>query len=112
MRRCGVYAVAERFRASLQEGGYSFRSAENRLETHYMEKFTSVPGIAAPLDITNVDTDMIIPKQYLKTIKRPGLGSGLFAEQRYQDDGSENPDFVLNKPAYRNAKILVAGDNF
>jgi 3-isopropylmalate/(R)-2-methylmalate dehydratase small subunit len=77
-----------------------------------MEKFTSLTGIAAPLEITNVDTDMIIPKQYLKTIKRTGLGSGLFAELRYKEDGSENPDFVLNKPAYRNAKILVAGDNF
>ena len=60
----------------------------------------------------NVDTDMIIPKQYLKTIKRTGLGTGLFSEKRYKDDGSENPDFVLNKPAYRKAKILVAGDNF
>jgi 3-isopropylmalate/(R)-2-methylmalate dehydratase small subunit len=77
-----------------------------------MEKFTSLTGVAAPLEITNVDTDMIIPKQYLKTIKRTGLGSGLFAELRYKEDGSENPDFVLNKPAYRNAKILVAGDNF
>jgi len=60
----------------------------------------------------NIDTDMIIPKQYLKTIKRTGLGKGLFSEMRYRDDGSENPDFVLNKPAYRNARILVAGDNF
>jgi len=77
-----------------------------------MEKFTSLTGVAAPLEITNVDTDMIIPKQYLKTIKRTGLGSGLFAEMRYKDDGSENPDFVLNKPAYRDAKILVAADNF
>jgi 3-isopropylmalate/(R)-2-methylmalate dehydratase small subunit len=77
-----------------------------------MEKFTSLTGVAAPLEITNVDTDMIIPKQYLKTIKRTGLGEGLFAEMRYKDDGSANPDFVLNKPAYRNAKILVAGDNF
>ena len=77
-----------------------------------MEKFTKLEGVAAPLKIINVDTDMIIPKQYLKTIKRTGLGKGLFSEQRYKDDGSENPDFVLNKPAYRNAKILVAGDNF
>ncbi len=77
-----------------------------------MEKFTSLTGVAAPLPITNIDTDMIVPKQYLKTIKRTGLGSGLFAEMRYKDDGSENPDFVLNKPAYRNAKILVAEDNF
>ena len=77
-----------------------------------MQKFTSLTGVAAPLEIRNVDTDMIIPKQYLKTIKRTGLGTGLFAELRYKDDGSENPDFVLNKPAYRKAKILVAEDNF
>src|SRR5579871_6509190 len=77
-----------------------------------MEKFTIVEGVAAPLRAINVDTDAIIPKQYLKTIKRTGLGKGLFAEKRYRDDGSENPDFVLNKPAYRKAKILVAGDNF
>ncbi|MDQ0396355.1 3-isopropylmalate dehydratase small subunit [Labrys monachus] len=77
-----------------------------------MDKFTTLTGVAAPLDITNVDTDMIIPKQYLKTIKRTGLGAGLFSEMRFNDDGSENPDFVLNKPAYRHAKILVAGDNF
>jgi len=77
-----------------------------------MDKFTVLTGVAAPLRIVNVDTDMIIPKQYLKTIKRTGLGSGLFAEMRYRDDGSENPDFVLNKLAYRNAKILVAGGNF
>jgi 3-isopropylmalate/(R)-2-methylmalate dehydratase small subunit len=76
-----------------------------------MEKFTTLEGVAAPLRIINVDTDMIIPKQYLKTIKRTGLGTGLFSEMRYKDDGSENPDFVLNKPAYRQAKILVAGDN-
>ena len=77
-----------------------------------MDKFTTLEGVAAPLKMINVDTDMIIPKQYLKTIKRTGLGKGLFAERRYRDDGSENPDFVLNKPAYRKAKILVAGDNF
>jgi len=77
-----------------------------------MEKFTTLTGVAAPLPIVNVDTDMIIPKDYLKTIKRTGLGKGLFAEMRYLEDGSENPDFVLNKPAYRNAKVLVAGDNF
>jgi 3-isopropylmalate/(R)-2-methylmalate dehydratase small subunit len=77
-----------------------------------MEKFTTLTGVAAPLPIVNVDTDMIIPKDYLKTIKRTGLGTGLFAEMRYNEDGSENPDFVLNKPAYRNAKVLVAGDNF
>ncbi len=77
-----------------------------------MDKFTTLTGVAAPLRIVNVDTDMIIPKQYLKTIKRTGLGKGLFSEMRYNEDGSENPDFVLNKPAYRKAQILVAGDNF
>jgi 3-isopropylmalate/(R)-2-methylmalate dehydratase small subunit len=77
-----------------------------------MEKFTKLTGVAAPLPITNIDTDMIIPKQYLKTIHRTGLGTGLFSEMRYKDDGSENPDFVLNKPAYRKAQIIVAEDNF
>ena len=77
-----------------------------------MQKFTELTGVAAPLDMINVDTDMIIPKDYLKTIARTGLGKGLFAEMRYNDDGSENQDFVLNKPAYRKAQILVAGDNF
>lgn len=77
-----------------------------------MEKFTVLEGVAAPLKLVNVDTDMIIPKQYLKTIKRTGLGKGLFSEMRYNEDGSDNPDFVLNQPSYRNAKILVAGDNF
>ena len=77
-----------------------------------MDKFTRLTGVAAPLPIVNIDTDMIIPKDYLKTIKRTGLGKGLFAEMRFGEDGAENPDFVLNKPAYRNAQILVAGDNF
>ena len=77
-----------------------------------MDKFTTLESVAAPLRIINVDTDMIIPKQYLKTIKRTGLGKGLFSEMRYEPDGSEKPDFVLNQPAYRKAKILVAGDNF
>ncbi|MGE4372391.1 MAG: 3-isopropylmalate dehydratase small subunit [Xanthobacter sp.] len=77
-----------------------------------MDKFSVLEGVAAPLKLVNVDTDMIIPKQYLKTIKRTGLGKGLFSEMRYNEDGSENPDFVLNQPAYRNAKVLVAGDNF
>lgn len=77
-----------------------------------MDKFTQLSSVAAPLEIVNVDTDMIIPKQYLKTIKRTGLAKGLFAEMRLNEDGSENPDFVLNKPAYRRAQILVAGDNF
>ena len=77
-----------------------------------MDKFTKLTGVAAPMKIRNIDTDMIIPKQYLKTIKRTGLGSGLFSEMRFNEDGSENPDFVLNKPAYRDAKIIVAEDNF
>ncbi len=77
-----------------------------------MEKFTKISGIAAPLPLINVDTDMIIPKQFLKTIKRSGLGVNLFDEMRYDDDRNEIPDFVLNKPQYRNAAILVAGENF
>ncbi|WP_374369448.1 3-isopropylmalate dehydratase small subunit [Dongia sp.] len=77
-----------------------------------MEKFTKLSGIAAPMPIRNVDTDMIIPKQFLKTIKRTGLGKNLFDEMRYTQDGKEIPDFVLNKPQYRQAKILVAGENF
>ena len=77
-----------------------------------MDKFTTLTGTAAPYPVVNIDTDMIIPKDYLKTIKRTGLGTGLFAEARFREDGSENPDFVLNKPAYRKAQILVAGDNF
>lgn len=77
-----------------------------------MDKFDKLTGVAAPLPQINVDTDMIIPKQFLKTIKRTGLGKNLFDEMRYNEDGSEKPDFVLNKPAYRNAQILVTGDNF
>jgi 3-isopropylmalate/(R)-2-methylmalate dehydratase small subunit len=77
-----------------------------------MQKFTTLTAVAAPLNMMNVDTDMIIPKDYLKTIERTGLGKGLFSEMRYNDDGSDNPDFVLNRPAYRKAQILVAGDNF
>ena len=77
-----------------------------------MEKFTIVTGVAAPMRSINIDTDKIIPKQYLKTIERVGLGKNLFAEMRYNEDGSEKENFVLNKPAYRNAQILVAGDNF
>ena len=77
-----------------------------------MEKFTVLEGVAAPLKMINVDTDMIIPKQFLKTTKRTGLGSALFFEMRTHPDGSENPDFVLNKPAYRQAQILVGGANF
>ena len=77
-----------------------------------MEKFEKLTGIAAPMPLINVDTDMIIPKQFLKTIQRSGLGKNLFDEMRFDDDGNEIPDFVLNKPQYRNAEILVAGDNF
>src|ERR1700754_1286005 len=77
-----------------------------------MEKFTTLTAVAAPLPMINVDTDMIIPKQFLKTTARTGLGKALFHELRTNADGSENPDFVLNKPAYKNAKILVAGANF
>ena len=77
-----------------------------------MDKFTTLTGVAAPMPMINVDTDMIIPKQYLKTIKRTGLGTALFSEMRYDDDGNERADFVLNQPAYREAKILVAGENF
>jgi 3-isopropylmalate/(R)-2-methylmalate dehydratase small subunit len=77
-----------------------------------MQKFTKLTGVAAPFPLRNVDTDMIIPKQFLKTIKRTGLGKALFYELRYDQEGNENPDFVLNKPAYRNAEILVAGENF
>ena len=77
-----------------------------------MQPFRKLTGIAAPLAMINVDTDMLIPKQFLKTIKRSGLGSHLFDEQRYRADGSENPDFVLNKAPYRNSEILIAGDNF
>ena len=77
-----------------------------------MQKFTQLTGVAAPLDMVNVDTDMVIPKQFLKTIKRTGLGAHLFNDMRFTPDGKEKPDFVLNKPAYRKAQILVAGENF
>lgn len=77
-----------------------------------MDKFTTLTGIAAPMPLVNIDTDMIIPKQFLKTIHRSGLGKNLFDEMRYFPDGTENPAFVLNKPAYRDAQIIVAGDNF
>jgi 3-isopropylmalate/(R)-2-methylmalate dehydratase small subunit len=77
-----------------------------------MEKFTTITGIAAPMPLVNIDTDMIIPKQFLKTIKRSGLGKNLFDEMRYDQSGNELPDFVLNQPAYRQAQIIIAGDNF
>ena len=77
-----------------------------------MEKFTVVEGVAAPMPLINIDTDMIIPKQFLKTIKRSGLGKNLFDEMRFSEDGTEIPSFILNKEAYRSSKIIVAGDNF
>ncbi len=77
-----------------------------------MQKFTTLTGVAAPMALVNIDTDMIIPKQFLKTIARTGLGKNLFDEMRYTLDGAEIPEFVLNQPAYRQAEILVAGDNF
>ena len=77
-----------------------------------MEKFTVLESVAAPLKQINVDTDQIIPAQFLRTIERSGLGKHLFSRMRYREDGSENPDFMLNQPAYRKARILVAGDNF
>ena len=77
-----------------------------------MDKFTTLTGIAAPMPLVNIDTDMIIPKQFLKTIKRTGLGVSLFQEMRYTPEGAENPDFILNQPAWRDAQILVTGDNF
>ena len=77
-----------------------------------MDKFTTLTGVAAPMPLVNIDTDMIIPKQYLKTIKRSGLGVNLFDEMRYAQDGSEIAGFVLNKPAYRNTQILITGENF
>ena len=77
-----------------------------------MEKFTALSGVAAPLALENVDTDMIIPKQFLKTIERTGLGKGLFYEHRFDEKGREIEDFVLNRPAYRESKILITGKNF
>jgi len=77
-----------------------------------MQKFTKLTAVAAPLPMINIDTDAIIPKQFLKTIKRTGLGKHLFHELRYDEEGKDVPDFVLNKPAYRKAQILVAGENF
>ena len=77
-----------------------------------MDKFQKLTGVAAPMPLVNIDTDMIIPKQFLKTVKRSGLGANLFDEMRFDKDGNEVPDFVLNQPAYRNAEVIVAGDNF
>jgi 3-isopropylmalate/(R)-2-methylmalate dehydratase small subunit len=102
-------ALPRLFTRPLQTGR-SKLSPDREIET--MDKFTTFTAVAAPLPMINVDTDMIVPKQYLKTIQRTGLGKALFAEMRYNEDGSENPDFVLNMPAWRNAEILVAGENF
>ena len=77
-----------------------------------MDKFITLTGVAAPLDMINVDTDKIIPKQFLKTIKRTGLGRNLFDEMRFNSDGTEVPEFVLNQKAYRNSKVMIAGENF
>ncbi|MDD9927608.1 MAG: 3-isopropylmalate dehydratase small subunit, partial [Rhodospirillaceae bacterium] len=77
-----------------------------------MDKFNTLTGVAAPMDMINIDTDKIIPKLHLRTIKRTGLGKVLFEEMRFETDGSEKPDFILNKEPYRNSKIIVAGDNF
>ena len=77
-----------------------------------MDKFTQHRGVAAPMDMINIDTDMIIPKNFLKTIKRTGLGKHLFHEMRYTEDGAEKPDFVLNQSAYRSASVIIGGDNF
>jgi 3-isopropylmalate/(R)-2-methylmalate dehydratase small subunit len=88
------------------------RCGKRKKKEKPMEKFTTLTSVAAPLPMINVDTDMIIPKQFLKTIKRTGLGKSLFYEMRFNEKGEENHDFVLNKAAYRKAKILVAGENF
>ena len=77
-----------------------------------MDKFTTMTGVAAPMNMINIDTDMIIPKKYLKTIKRTGLGSALFAEVRYDENGNDKPDFVLNQEGYKGASVIVAGENF
>jgi 3-isopropylmalate/(R)-2-methylmalate dehydratase small subunit len=85
--------------------------AAHREETQ-MDRFNTLTGIAAPMPLVNIDTDMIIPKQFLKTIQRSGLGKNLFDEMRYTQDGAEIPEFVLNQPAYRKSQIIIAGDNF
>ena len=82
------------------------------MELNYMEKFKNITGVAAPMPLINIDTDMLIPKQFLKTIKRTGLGIHLFSEMRYYEDGKEKEDFVLNKPSYKESQIIIAGDNF
>jgi 3-isopropylmalate/(R)-2-methylmalate dehydratase small subunit len=89
-----------------------YQGRDKRHRNPAMQPFRKLTSVAAPMRVVNVDTDMLIPKQFLKTIKRTGLGTALFSEMRYDEQGKENPDFVLNKPAYRKAEILVAGDNF
>ena len=105
------------FERAARQAKAAAKSASPRIETPskripQMDKFNTLTGIAAPMPLINIDTDMIIPKQFLKTIKRSGLGVNLFDEMRYDDDGKEIPDFVLNKDAYRNAELIVAGENF
>jgi 3-isopropylmalate/(R)-2-methylmalate dehydratase small subunit len=107
-----LWSEASVFRAFPPQDGVVHFCRKISKVRRIMEPFTKLEGVAAPLNMINVDTDMIIPKQYLKTIHRTGLGKALFDEMRFNQDGSEKPDFVLNKPAYRQAKILVAGENF
>jgi 3-isopropylmalate/(R)-2-methylmalate dehydratase small subunit len=106
----GLDRAAQRATAPLRTTGPTHTAIPER--TPPMDKFDTLTGIAAPMPLINIDTDMIIPKQFLKTIKRSGLGVNLFDEMRYDDDGKEIPDFVLNQEAYRNAEVIVAGENF
>src|SRR5436853_4179133 len=108
-RKCTVDRAPARGGGLLQ--GFRGRLA-GLMEEKDMQKFTKLTAVAAPLPMINIDTDAVIPKQFLKTIKRTGLGKHLFHELRYDEQGKEKPDFVLNKPAYRKAQILVAGENF
>ena len=108
-----LYRGGERLaRGALASRGDAWLTGPVGMEAPAMDQFTKLTGVAAPMPLINVDTDMIIPKQFLKTIQRSGLGKNLFDEMRYDQDGNENPEFVLNKPAYRKAEILVAGENF
>ena len=114
MRAAVRGADAQRIERLVEAEGY-FRALADGLRhdgRRYMQKFTKLTAVAAPLPMINIDTDAVIPKQFLKTIKRTGLGKHLFHELRYDEQGKEKPDFVLNKPAYRKAQILVAGENF
>ena len=109
-----LHAMCQRESLTRVRAQATFSSSTTMGRTAGMPKFTTLKGVAAPLDIQNIDTDMIIPKQYLKTIKRSGLGVGLFSEMRYlnQDTTQPNPDFVLNQDKWKEAKVLVAGNNF